>query len=496
MTARMPGHPADLVPPRTPIFLRTTAPSRPEMTTADRFHACVRNTGNYFFEKSLQRQLRGVRVANTLEDLPRHIECLVLSMSNFISPTTDLGYLHEALARHRIDQVVMIGVGAQAYAYGDPIALTDGTIRFLRFVADRSTSIGVRGCYTAEILNELGIRNLEVVGCPSAFWSDTVPAIRPNPLPQRPRVAVHTTPLGHFRDKVSALMAHGMRHGADYVLQSEAWMMPLLGASDDTAALEEGLLYYSYPCCDPAELRRWLTRQLRVFFNLEEWLDRMTQYDFVYGSRFHGNMAAIQAGVPALNMPFDTRTRELCEYLNLPTMPLTEFHDGMDLRHLRDRADFGLFTRTYPAKRLAYADFLRRNGLQHAMHAQEAAAPVDRATRVRARTLAQLMLDLPDQAACPTPWLTAGLAERLHLERSPAARVAAETGCFDRIDDKPSLASPASPDPRPQESPPTELRTHEPQPAEPQAGQIVRFRNRNGAYRTPAHQAGIMPLQA
>ena len=420
-----------------PVFLRTTAPTPPGSPVAERFDACVRNTGNYFFEESLLRQLPGLAVATGLEMLPRHVPLLVLSMSNFISPSTDLGYLRDALASRRIDQIVMIGAGAQAYTYGDTITLTEGTRRFLCYVADRSVSIGVRGYYTAEVLAELGIRNVQVVGCPSAFWSGHAPAIPfLGPVNRdigMSRLAVHCTPLGHFRDKVSALMAHGMRHGADYVMQSESWMMPLLGASDDVTALEEGLLYYGYPCCDPAELRDWLTSRLLVFFGIDDWLKQMSQYDFVYGSRFHGNMAAIQAGVPALNMPFDTRTRELCEYLNLPVLPLVEFEADIAMERLREYADFGMFTRTYPTKLRDYAEFLTRNGLEHALPLSEPARRAEREMRVKAMSVAHFMRDLQDDPACSTRILAQGLAERLRPDRSTESRSAAETGCLTAI---------------------------------------------------------------
>lgn len=429
------------LPGRTkPVFLRTTAPTPAQAPVAERFHACVRNTGNYFFEESLLRHLPGIDVFDSLETLPRQIGTLVLSMSNFISPSTDLGYLHDALAARRIDQVVMVGAGAQAYRYSDCVRLTDGTRRFLGYVADRSVSIGVRGYYTAEILERLGIHNVSVIGCPSAFWSGQVPGPGLRRCGKPARLAVHSTPIGHFRDKVSALLSHGMRHGADYVMQSEAWMMPLLREGGDDAALEEGLLYYGYPECDPAALRTWLERNLHVFFGVREWLERMEGYDFVYGSRFHGNMAAIQAGVPALNMPFDTRTRELCEYLNLPTLPLLDFEAGMPVQQLREMADFSLFTRTFPRKLRDYAEFLARSGLPHALTDLEGPACEDRESRVKARSVAQLLCDAHMFKADAGFSLAAKLAQRLRPDRPEAARRAADIGLINAIDPVPHPA--------------------------------------------------------
>lgn len=418
-----------------PVFLRTTVASSFEAPVSERFYACVRNTGNYFYEESLLRQLKDVYVVDSLQSLPARIGTLVLSMSNFISSTTDLGYLYDELSARSVEQIVMIGAGAQAYEFGDGIALTEGTRNFLGYVAARSVSIGVRGHYTAEVLARFGIHNVDVIGCPSAFWKNGASALKWSELPKKPRLAVHSTPLGHFRDKVSALMAHGMQHDADYVLQSEAWMMPLLGTGGDEASLEQGILYYAYPECDPIELRAWLKRKLVVFFDMEKWLQQIASYDFVYGSRFHGNMAAIQAGVPALNMPFDTRTRELCEYLNLPILRLKHFCKDMTLQQLRDLADFDLFCRTYPVKQRAYADFLERNGLRHFLQPSDLMQPrsQDLEAGAVAGSIRSVLTDVSTVGGMNVAGLRAMILERLLGDRDAASRDAAEVGLFDKI---------------------------------------------------------------
>ena len=430
----------------TQVFLRTTGTPPPGASIGQRFEACVRNTGNYFYEESLLRHLPDLQVCGSVDALPRCVGTLVLSMSNFISPVTDLGYLARELERRRVGQVVMIGAGAQAYEYGERIRLTPGTRRFLDFVAGHSRSIGVRGHHTADVLDRMGIRNVEVIGCPSAFWQGRAPRLDgAGSLPPCPRLAVHSTPLGHYRDKVSALMAHGMRHGADYILQSEAWMMPLLTQGDGAdagtgdggpALLHENLLFYAYPECDPARLRTWLERRLLVFFGMAQWLDRIGTYDFVYGSRFHGNMAALQAGVPALNMPFDTRTRELCEYLNLPTLPLEDFNAGVPLGRLRELADFSLYNRTYGDRLVAYKAFLSGNGLAHALDspAPPPQSPPSPEWQVKLSSLRRLVADLERHGGgCASDGLHAAFAQRLHCDRDARARAAAEEGRLDHI---------------------------------------------------------------
>ena len=36
-------------------------------------------------------------------------------------------------------------------------------------MADSTTSIGVRGAYSAQVLWDIGIKNVRIVGCPTAF---------------------------------------------------------------------------------------------------------------------------------------------------------------------------------------------------------------------------------------------------------------------------------------------------------------------------------------
>ena len=420
-------------PPGT-ILCRTTSTPSAALPVADRFASVVLNTGNLFYETALLRHLPRIAVVYGCENLPDNVERLVLSMSNFISPASELGWVAEVLERKRVRQIVMVGAGAQAYTYDEPIALSAGTRRFVDLLADRSISIGVRGNYTAEVLRGLGVSNVSVIGCPSAFWHGAERPITHNrTLPWWPRTAINVTPSGHFRDRISALLGHGMRYGANYVLQSEDWMMALVEPTAEAGLLDENLDYYAYPHCTPEMLRRWLADHLIAFFDIGEWIDAMRHYDFVYGSRFHGNMAAIQAGVPALNMVFDTRTRELCEYLNLPFMALQDFSGDMRVAELWERADFSLFNATYKRKFATYIGFLEENGLCPdtvlPVADKGACALAPSAIRISAMNVAELLRDalavgLQDAS------LLDHIAARLRADRPPAVREAVERADF------------------------------------------------------------------
>ncbi len=420
------------------VFLRTTQDLAESNRPLCGLASAVGNTGNYFFEHALLRHLGNPTVVHAVEDVPQQVDRLVLSMANFVSGATDLGYVVDCLERKEIRQIVMIGAGAQAYDYGDDIALTAGTARFLAYVADHSVTVGVRGCYTAEVLNDLGVRNVEVIGCPAAFWSGPqAPIIRQDTLPYLPAIAVNATPVGHFRDKVSALFAFGMRHEADYIAQAEGWIADLADGpvSEPYVPLHDAdaVSYFAYPACTPTMLATWLRRHARWFFQPQVWIDQMRRYDLSVGARFHGNLAAIQAGTPALNLVFDTRMRELCDYLALPYMMLSDFTGDLSPQNLHERADYGRYAAAYGQRFETYRAFLTASGIEHslapALPLPETAPPASLSDRVRARIARQIADDaVVTGRVGPESWDATTLAMRPMRSRQERSEV--EAGQF------------------------------------------------------------------
>lgn len=329
------------------------------------------NTGNYFFLDAVQRQLRFDDVAHAAASLP-DADTLVLSMSNFITPTTDMSVFADAIERRNYRKVVMIGAGAQAERFEERIDLTPGTLRFLRLLSERSHSIGVRGFYTADVLDDHGIGNVHVIGCPTLFWHmDRGFRIdKPVKPGDEPRISINSTPNGKYRDKLALLYGAAVAAGARYIGQTEHFL-PLFGE----AAVKPRDFFSHYYCdgsFEPSRLAELAAGAVH-FTSIPEWIDYMRRFDFVVGGRFHGNMAALQAGVPAMTLVTDSRTKELCEFLNLPSINLADC-TRMDFGELYERANFDLFNATFALKYDNYLDFLRQNGIDHLMPAGAGAA--------------------------------------------------------------------------------------------------------------------------
>lgn len=410
-------------------FLRTVhgAPAA-GASERERLEASVRNTGNFFFEDAVARQLDDYRVLHDIEALPADAETLVLSMSNFISPSTDLGWLADLLERSAVPQVVMIGAGAQAESFAHRVELSEGTRRFIGLLSHRSASIGVRGHFTAEVLDRIGVRNVEVIGCPSLFYAcDRGFRIdKPELGGRRPRTVAHCTPYGNYRDAVGHLLGFAVRECEAYIAQSETELL-----FDEEGAEERAYFFYYYNNGDrtDAELETWMRGHARWFFDMKSWLDYMAGMEFSVGSRFHGSMAALQAGVPALNLACDSRTRELCEYLNLPYRLLQDFDGRASAAELYESTDFALFNAGFARKYDRYRDFLERNGLRHRLGAA-AAAEYDLVGRVRAESVAELLRSAAPQAVGRQLWQHE-LALRLADDRTQETMKLAENGQFD-----------------------------------------------------------------
>lgn len=379
------------------VFFRTIPRvCDPAMPVEEKLRVVVRNTGNMFFEYALAKHIRSDVVINEssqLEKLDIGPFRLVMSMSNFLSPHTDLGWLAAKLESSDAENIIMVGAGAQAQAYYENINIPEGTRRLIRLISERSHSIGVRGVYTAELLGQMGITNVEVIGCPSVFAHCT-PDFQIVSKPEYPvRCAFHATPVGYFRDKISALVAHGVTHCDAYVAQSEDLLLPGQLSTDSTPEASPFFFhYYNNGQYSPEYLKGWFEKNVRWFFDVDQWVEFLSGFHFVYGTRFHGNVAALLGGTPALNIVLDTRTRELCEYLNLPHIHLHAMDRNPSLGKLYDLADFSLFNATFSRKYDIYREFLKKNNLDVVMPPSGVQASVME-DPVKTRSLSTLLSD-------------------------------------------------------------------------------------------------------
>lgn len=274
--------------------------------------------------------------------------------------------------------LVMIGLGAQSDVRFTIPQVPPSTITWLHRVVERAPSakpnLAVRGEFTRDVLHRYGLADhAEVVGCPSLFINPSQTLgldIAARVGRQRQRIAVVA---GHQRWRHLSAIEQSLgrlvsRTNGSYIGQDPLEMV-MLTRGEARRLSTRSLQACRDHVCPDMELEdfvRWSERHGQAFFDAAVWMEHYRRFDFVVGTRIHGVMLALQAGVPALCIAHDSRTLELCETMKVPHVLARDHPQGLvedqlwPLFHF-DGAEFDANRRRLGAR---YVTFLEGNGLQ------------------------------------------------------------------------------------------------------------------------------------
>ena len=329
------------------------------------------NTGNLLFAEGMKEQLNYVRETWFRASEFTGIDNIsaVMPSANFIihGNNDSLAQKVIALLEGITGNVTLAGLGAQSTKeLNTPkklvSVLTPTKRKFLKMVSERAVSIGVRGMFTAECLEEMGIHNYRIIGCPSAYkyLDGKYPRLKE---PTIEHVMFTTTTGNSYETKILEM---GMENNATWIMQMMTEMPEV--------ALEGKMpvpfwMNYRFPGLKASqeELKAYMQEHAKIFFRLKDWYDyyEKEQFTFSYGSRFHGNMSALLNGIPALWIVHDSRTTELVNTLKLPHIDLNQFDKIKSLEELISYCDYEEFYKNYGAMTKEYVKFLEENHLKH-----------------------------------------------------------------------------------------------------------------------------------
>lgn len=356
--------------------------AKPEITVSDtdgyleKLKNTGSNTGNQVIAYSLLRQIEYGRVSwdhrRNPADINAEFDMFVIPAANFLFPAFDFGGMASFIERTDLP-VAIVGLGAQASRYDPDLTLMPGTERFLKVVSERAASIGVRGPFTAEVLARRGISNVQVVGCPSYYMrnSPVLGLSKPDFASVR-RIAANASRdvIRHAFDPermlrlVRGIYREAVRWNGDFIAQTEH---PEIQLSEKTPGSEHpalaDLTAFLKGAVEPDEIESWAKAHIHAYFSVPDWLKAMEGVDFAFGTRFHGNLIALQKGIPACVICHDTRTEEMCGFLGLPSVSIMEI-DDIDVAALYERVDCERLNARYAELYPAYVNFLARNKLK------------------------------------------------------------------------------------------------------------------------------------
>lgn len=344
------------------------------------------NTGNLVFQYAVASSIRD-RLEVLGLDLPwnpaqvrERCRALVVPAANFVRENFDLTGFVDFIDKTQLP-IVMLGLGAQADSYEKrAFDLHPSIRRLLALLKERAPLVGVRGPYTAEVMASLGVHNTQVIGCPSNFLNpdDSLPDRLAGKWNQEPDVVATTGdepwPKNTLkRDAERRLIELTLAHGGMYVQQSvDPFVRALRNRNPyQTQGVElelvDGLRRSLAPMLSLREFQGFLASRVRLYFDVDQWLEDASRFSLSIGLRLHGNMVPFQSGCPAVWVHHDARTKELAETMALPHLSLEEFLASNTLAEIRSRVNFdmALYASTRRALRGAYCQVLDRADVPH-----------------------------------------------------------------------------------------------------------------------------------
>jgi len=117
--------------------------------------------------------------------------------------------------------------------------------------------------------------------------------------------------------------------------------------------------------------------QIRFPLDPKTWVQYLREFDFAFGTRIHGIVAAILAGTPAMLLAHDSRTLELADYHSIPYRRIDQVTPDVTAAELQAEADYTAFHANATANFARFTDFLEKNSLAHIYQDGKASSEFD-----------------------------------------------------------------------------------------------------------------------
>ncbi len=347
-----------------PFFINSNIPNQNDLKTYKSFmEECSGNTGNSYITYALIKELeadfnnihhiKSVYTYNFdnsdididfINNTATHV-FLVLQDQIRVSESYGLKLPYEKIQNFigRINKPVIIaglcancfeGEGVELYK-----KLSPELINFLKFLSDHCIEIGVRGDFTHEILNKIGIYNVRTIGCPSYFENGRKRLIVKKDLFEKDKILVTS---GFYLESLFT------NHHVMQAVEEEKYINPI--CFND----------FRYEYSD-IEFDNFLQNKYHIFTNGDDWKSFARTFHLALGSRLHGAIAAINSGIPAICTNQDLRAIETCGYLKIPNYK--DITDETDFLKLYEELNIDEQNAAYPKLYDNYVDFMNKNNL-------------------------------------------------------------------------------------------------------------------------------------
>jgi hypothetical protein len=262
--------------------------------------------------------------------------------------------------------IYMIGIGAQALNYHDLHALCSDikrpATRLIKTVYDTGGEFALRGYFTKELFDRLGFKSAVVTGCPSFYQMGRNLQISNNKVKRKDFKPLINGYTGFLRDTKTTRFFQTYNNSL-YMDQDQ--FFEILYDSEfekhhslNKKNIKQLIRKYSFTGIDLL-----CSGRIKLFWDIPTWFKFLREggFNFSFGQRIHGNIAAMLNGIPAVVHCFDSRTRELAEFFDIPM--IHSLSKKKDLYDLYLDADYTNFNKTFQAKFDNFENFLVKHGI-------------------------------------------------------------------------------------------------------------------------------------
>lgn len=320
----------------------------------------MRNTGTYMMTDSLRDIIDADKLIPRFYDFNENVDIVVTNILHRIGSNLKIDFNYWDKILKHTEKVIPLSIGFSQDM--NKYNVNDDLKKFLEILAERA-ELGTRTEYDAEILNSIGIKNVRVIGCPSMFCNldrnfcvddSNIKLDRVNfnfttdfsnlGISQREAVEVHWPLLLYFIN----LFENGRQ--IDFTMQKP----PFTEISDiHGILLSYGEVHEFYKNCG------------RYFYSAKDWVQGIKNTDtFSMGTRFHGNVAAIMAGVPTLMVNVDNRMVGMNKFYKIPYIDIKDFDAQKPLEFYREIADYSEFNKNYSRVYDNFIDYCEKVGIR------------------------------------------------------------------------------------------------------------------------------------
>jgi len=319
------------------------------------------NLGIYLMTDSLFRNIDAKCIYgdhNFSKDF--NADSVVTIMLHAISSFFDIGFLPywKKVLKYPIKIVPMSVSFIYNGKNGDlPQPLSRDIIYLLSAIAERN-EIGVRGEYDADILEKYGITNVRIIGCPSLYYHmdrnfqvENTRELKSTNFNFSTDFANLNIPRKNFLDIYMKLFWYALN-----IFSEKKIDIDLTLQKSPPREIMDLLPFANYNV-----FKDFFTNKGRLFFSVKDWIAAIKQNDFCFGTRFHGNVAGVLAGIPTLMINIDGRMKQLNRYYKIPSIDIENFDPNKPIEYYKELCDYSEFNKNYAKTYDNFIDYCKKN---------------------------------------------------------------------------------------------------------------------------------------